>query len=70
MNIKRVKYKMSEEDSWEIGYIIGEYDGQSKTLLNSNFEYVPKIVDGNKEFLLYDFKEDYECILNITIPSK
>ena len=70
MNIKRVKYKMSKEDSWKIGYIIGEYDGQNKTLLNHKFEYVPKIIKGDKEYLLYDFEEDYEQLLNITIPIK
>ena len=68
MNIKRVKYKMSKEDDWEIGYVIGEYDGQNKTLLDCNFEYVPKINDNGKEYLVYDLIDDFDKCLNISIP--
>ena len=32
MNIKRVKYKMSANDDWKVGYVIGLYDGQNKML--------------------------------------
>ena len=67
MNIKRVKYKMSKEDNWNIGYVIGEYDGHNKVLLDCNFEYVPKIIDGEKEFLVYDLKDDFDKHINITI---
>ena len=48
MNIKRVKYKMSPDDNWDIGYVIGEYEGQNETLLDTKFRYVPKIKDGEK----------------------
>lgn len=68
MNIKRVKYIMSEKESYKIGYMIGEYDGQNKTLLDENFNYVPKITEGDKEFTVYDSRNDWENQLNITIP--
>lgn len=67
MNIKRVKYKMKKEDDWSVGYIIGKYDGQLETLLDSDFKYVPKIIEDGKEYLLYDLKEDIEKQLNITL---
>lgn len=67
MNIKRVKYKMKKEDDWSVGYIIGKYDGQLETLLDSDFKYVPKIIEDGKEYLLYDFKNDMEKQLNITL---
>lgn len=67
MNIKRVKYKMKKEDDWSVGYIIGKYDGQLETLLDSDFKYVPKIIEDGKEYLLYDLKEDIEKELNITL---
>ena len=68
MNIKRVKYKMSEDDSLKIGYIIGKYDGDNETLLDKDFQVVPKISYGEKEYLAYDFSEDIDKELNITIP--
>ena len=67
MNIRRVKYKMSPEDDWNIGYLIRNYIGDSKTLLDCNFEYVPKIIKEGKECLAYDIKDDYEKYLNIAI---
>lgn len=67
MNIKRVKYKMSENDNWKIGYVIGNYEGQNETLLDKDFRYVPKISYYEKEYLAYDFKDDDEKQLNITI---
>lgn len=30
MNIKRVEYKMNSKDKWNIGYVIGSYDGKMK----------------------------------------
>lgn len=68
MNIKRVKYKMSPEDTWHIGYLIGKYDGQNETLLDKDFRYVPKIIEDGKEYLVYDVKDDIVTELNITIP--
>lgn len=68
MNIRRVKYKMNPNEDWKIGYVIGEYEGQNKTLIDDNFEYVPKILDEDREFLVWDFKDDIEKQLNITIP--
>lgn len=68
MNIKRVKYKMNENDKWEIGYVIGKYDGQNETLLDSEFKYVPKITENDKEYLVYDLKDDVCTCMNITIP--
>lgn len=68
MNIKRVKYKMSPEDDWSIGYLIRGYEVGNKTLLDCNFDYVPKIVKGEKEYLVYDMIDDYEKYLNISIP--
>ena len=67
MNIKRVKYKMTRYDDWKVGYVIGLYDGQNKTLLNDKFEYVPKISYEGKEYLVYDMKDDMERQLNITL---
>lgn len=67
MNIKRVKYKMNSEDKWNIGYVIGSYDGQNETLLDDEFKYVPKIVCEGKEYLAYDIKDDIERKLNITL---
>lgn len=68
MNIKRVKYKMNKEDEWSVGYVIGKYDGQFETLLDSDFKYVPKIIEDGKEYLLYDLKEDICKCVNITLP--
>lgn len=68
MNIKRVKYKMNKKDNWKIGYIMGEYDGQNKILLDENLNYIPKIIDNNKEFTAYDIKDDFDKRLNIIIP--
>lgn len=68
MNIKRVKYKMSKEDEWKVGYVIGNYDGQNETLLDEDFKYVPKITENNKSYLVYDMKDDVCKQLNITIP--
>lgn len=67
MNIKRVKYKMKKEDDWSVGYIIGKYDWQLETLLDSDFKYVPKIIEDGKEYLVYDLKNDKEKELNITL---
>lgn len=67
MNIKRVKYKMSENDNWKIGYVIGNYDGQNETLLDKDFRYVPKIQHNGKEYLVYNMIDDVKQ-LNITIP--
>lgn len=68
MNIKRVKYQMSEDGKWEIGYIIGSYDGDNKTLLDEDFNYVPKLNMDGKEFVVYDLKTDWGTPLNLTIP--
>lgn len=68
MNIRRVKYKMNRRDTWKIGYIIGEYDGQNKTLLDKEFNHVPKMVDGDKEFTAYNIVDDLDKQLNITLP--
>lgn len=59
---------MSEEGKWEIGYIIGSYDGDNKTLLDENFNYVHKINIDGKEFVAYDCKTDWDTPLNLTIP--
>ena len=67
MNIKRVKYKMTPNDDWKVGYVIGAYDGQNETLLNDKFEYVPKLSYEGKEYLVYDIKDDMERQLNITL---
>lgn len=68
MNIKRVKYKISEDDNWRVGYVIGSYDGQNETLLDKDFRCVPKITYKEKEYLMYDMKDDLDKELNITIP--
>lgn len=67
MNIKRVKYKMDPNEDWKIGYVIGKYEGQNQTLLNDKFEYVPKMVDEDNQFLAWYIKDDIEKQLNITI---
>lgn len=67
MNIKRVKYKMNKEDDWSVGYVIGKYDWQLETLLDSDFKYVPKIIEDGKEYLVYDLENDMEKQLNITL---
>lgn len=67
MNIKRVKYKMSPDDNWDIGYVIGEYEGQNETLLDTKFRYVPKIKDGEKEYLVHDYIDDLDNPMNITV---
>lgn len=67
MNIKRVKYKMRPDDDWKVGYVIGSYDGQNKTLIDDKFEYVPKLSYEGKEYLVYDIKDDTERELNITL---
>lgn len=68
MNIKRVKYRMSKDDDIKIGYIIGKHDGDNTTLLDKNFKAVPKIQKDNKEYIAYDFIEDIDKQLNITVP--
>lgn len=67
MNIKRVKYKLNENDDWSIGYTIGEYDGQNKVLLNDKFEYVPRIIEKDKSFVAYDIQDDLEKRINLTL---
>lgn len=67
MNIKRVKYKMNREDDWSVGYVIGKYNGKFETLLDSDFKYVPKIIEDGKEYLVYDLKEDICKCVNITL---
>lgn len=67
MNIKRVKYKMSSDDSWNVGYIIGSYDGQNETLIDDKFKYIPRVSHEGKEYLAYDIKDDIEKRLNITL---
>lgn len=47
---------------------MGEYDGQNKILLDENLNYIPKIIDNNKEFTAYDIKDDFDKRLNIIIP--
>lgn len=65
MNIRRVKYKMDKDDGWKVGYMIGKYEGQNKTLLDEDFNYVPKIIKNDKEFVAYDCKDDFDKQLNI-----
>lgn len=67
MNIKRVKYKMSETDSWNVGYVIGSYDGQNETLLDKFYRYVPRIDEDGNKYIAYDIKDDIEKQLNITV---
>lgn len=67
MNIKRIRYKMDANEDWKVGYMIGEYDGQNKTLLDEKFNYVPKIISEGKEFSCYDMRNDSDKILNLTI---
>lgn len=67
MYIKSVKYKMSKNDDWKTGYVIGKWEGQGKTLLDDNFEHVPKITEDGKEYLAYDIIRDNEKEFNITI---
>lgn len=58
MNLKRVKYQMVKDGEWNIGYMIGEYNGQNKTLLDKNLNYIPKISADGEEFICYDLKDD------------
>ena len=67
MNIKRVKYKMTPNDDWKVGYVIGSYEGQNETLLDDKFVYVPKLSYEGKEYLVYDMKDDIVKQLNITL---
>lgn len=67
MNLKRVKYQMVKDGEWNIGYMIGEYNGQNKTLLDKNLNYIPPILADGKGFVCYDLKDDLENPLNITI---
>ena len=68
MNIKRVKYRMSKDDKTKMGYVIGEFDGFGKTLLDENFNYVPKIrEEDGEEYLAYDMEDDLDKRLNIAI---
>lgn len=67
MNIKRVKYKMSSDDTWHTGYVIGAYEGQNETLLDAKFRYVPKIKQDGKEYLVYDYEDDLDNPMNITV---
>ena len=45
MFIERVKYKMEQYGEEKTGYTIGAYEGDTKVLLDENFNYVPRIVD-------------------------
>lgn len=57
MNFKRVLYQMEQGGEWKIGYMIGEYDGQNKTLLDENLNYVEKIrAKDGKNFLFMTAK--------------
>ena len=67
MNIKRVKYKMTPNDDWKVGYVIGSYEGQNETLLDDKFVYVPKLTYEGREYLAYDIKDDIVKQLNITL---
>ena len=68
MNIKRVKYKMCENDNWKVGYMVARYEGENTTLLDYNFKYVPKITSDGEEYIAYDFEDDLDKFFNITIP--
>ena len=67
MNIKRVKYKMTPNDDWKVGYVIGSYEGQNETLLDDKFVYVPKLTYEGRKYLAYDIKDDIVKQLNITL---
>lgn len=68
MNIKRVKYKMRETDEWKVGYVVGAYDGANTTLLDENYEAVPKLFSNGEKFTAWSIVDDTKTPLNITIP--
>ena len=67
ISIKRVLYTMSKDDSLKVGYLIGKYDGDNRTLLDENLNAVPKITCNGKEYTLYDMQPDFRNKFNIEI---
>ncbi len=65
MNIRRVKYTMKKNGEVKIGYVVGKHDGDNRTLLDENFNYVPKI-DG--QWICYSLRTDFDSYLNLTVP--
>ena len=67
MNIKRILYKMNKTDDFKVGYLIGKYDGDNRTLLDENLNVVSKITYEGKEYTVYDMKVDLNKRFNIDI---
>lgn len=60
--ITQVEYKMNEKDKWHKGWLIGEHIDNASTLLDENFQSLPKIVEmselGEKEYICYDYRNN------------
>lgn len=56
--IGQIEYKMNKEDKWKKGWLVGEHIDTASTLLDENFNPVPKVVYKGKEYLYYDAKRD------------
>lgn len=53
--IGQVKYKMTEDDKWNKGWLVGESVDSAETLLDENFIPVPKIIDDDgDEWVCWD----------------
>lgn len=56
--IGQVEYKMSKDDKWNKGWLVGEHIDNANTLLDENFIPVPKLIYKGEEYLYYDAKRD------------
>lgn len=52
--IGQVEYKMTEDDNWRNGWLVGECVDTANTLLDEDFNPVPKIKNNDEEFTCYD----------------
>ena len=59
--IGQIEYKMSKEDKWNKGWLVGEHVDTASTLLDDNFNPVPKIIEfddkGKHEYMCWDSRK-------------
>lgn len=57
VTLQQVKYCMDKTYQWQDGWLISDCDGsKNSTLLDENFQPVPKIIEFDEKFTCYDMK--------------
>lgn len=54
MYIGQIHYKMTEEEEWKSGWLVGEHINNATTILDEKFNPVPKIKEGDQEFMCWE----------------